>query len=309
MKPLVTIAIPAFNAQKHIEQCVQSALGQTWDALEVIIVDDGSTDATLQLLKNFGSKIKIISQDHGGGSCARNRALAAASGEWIQFLDSDDYLLPDKILTQIEQASADAEVLYGEILVEENGTAPSPLCINRNADLWEQWFSWQLPQTGGALWRTQALKKIGGWNEKLACCQDNELYLRALQSGLLFKFTQGRGAVYRVWSQGTVSRKDPLQLVKVKTDLILKARDWLVKQNQWKQVYQRKAGQACFELARTLAKTDLDEAVRYYKTRQSDGLIYVHGPAAPWKYRLASALLGFKQAERLARVLRRLENR
>src|SRR4051812_17375713 len=97
MTPLVTIAIPCFNAGLSIGAAVQSALDQSWPEKEIIVVDDGSLDDSLEVLERFGPAIQVIRGEHRGGNAARNLALAQAQGEWVQFLDADDYLEREKI--------------------------------------------------------------------------------------------------------------------------------------------------------------------------------------------------------------------
>lgn len=102
MNQLVSILIPAYNAQKWIGACIESGLRQTWPHTEIIVVDDGSTDSTYQVVSKYASKnVKIVSQSNGGASSARNYALSLAQGDYIQWLDADDLLAPDKIKNQI----------------------------------------------------------------------------------------------------------------------------------------------------------------------------------------------------------------
>ena len=102
MKPLVSILIPAFNAEKWIARTIQSAVAQTWQQKEIIVVDDGSRDITLAVAKRYESSlVKVISQENRGASSARNRALEHAQGEYIQWLDADDLLAVDKISKQM----------------------------------------------------------------------------------------------------------------------------------------------------------------------------------------------------------------
>ena len=86
----VSILIPCYNAEKWIAQCIESALNQTYANKEVIVVDDGSTDGSLDIIKNFGDKIRWETSPNRGGNAARNRLLELSSGEWLQSLDADD---------------------------------------------------------------------------------------------------------------------------------------------------------------------------------------------------------------------------
>ena len=98
MSALVSILIPAYNSGKWIRFTIESALSQSWPNKEIIIVNDGSEDNTLQIAKQFESKIvKVITQENMGASSARNKALSLAQGDYIQWLDSDDLLTSNKI--------------------------------------------------------------------------------------------------------------------------------------------------------------------------------------------------------------------
>ncbi len=105
MPSLVTIGIPCYNAAQWIAASVQSALDQTWPQCEVIVVDDGSTDGTVEVLRKFGDAIRIEQAPHGGANRARNLILKAARGEWLQYLDADDYLRMEKIARQFAEAA------------------------------------------------------------------------------------------------------------------------------------------------------------------------------------------------------------
>src|SRR5438477_8120607 len=103
MRPLVSILIPAYNAERWIADTIRSALGQTWLRKEIIVVDDGSRDRTLSIAQRFSSKsVSVVTQENQGASAARNRALALSQGESIQWLDADDLLAPDKIAKQVD---------------------------------------------------------------------------------------------------------------------------------------------------------------------------------------------------------------
>src|SRR2546426_2573224 len=104
MKPLVTIGIPCFNSERWLRDSIASALEQTWPATEIIVVDDGSSDASPEIAREFGDAIRFFQNDHRGANHARNKVLSESRGEWIQYLDADDVLLPEKIERQFQEA-------------------------------------------------------------------------------------------------------------------------------------------------------------------------------------------------------------
>ena len=305
MTPRVTIAIPCFNAARWIAAAVQSTLDQTWPEKETIVVDDGSTDGSLEVLASFGGKIRVIRTEHCGGNHARNTAVLASTGEWIQFLDADDFLLPEKITRQFyEVEKAEADVIFSPVIFDESGWR-SINAVDAKRDARTLWLAWQLPQTGGCLWRKSELTKIGGWNEATTCCQEFELYLRAIKGGLHFRFAPTANAVYRVWSEDTLCRKNPSKTIEVRTQLYQDFVSWLDARCALTPQHRALAGRACFEMSRTLAKLDLAEAARYHDARSREHLIDVAGPAAPLSYRTAYNTFGFSFAEKLASTLRR----
>jgi len=231
--------------------------------------------------------------------------LRRARGDWIQYLDADDYLLPEKIAGQLGETKngEGCDVIYSPVWIEENSKREASR-MDPDFDLYARWIAWQLPQTGGCLWRKSALEALGGWNETMPCCQEHELYLRAIKAGLRFRHSPTPNAVYRIWSETTLCRRDPRQVIRIRTGLIDEMRTWMESRGLWNAAHRRSAGQACFEMARSLAKCDLAEAGAYYRERKQRGLIGLSGPAAPPAYRLACRTLGFEWAEKLASAMR-----
>jgi glycosyltransferase involved in cell wall biosynthesis len=310
MPPLVTIGIPCYNASQWIAAAVQSALDQTWSEADVIVVDDGSTDGSVETLRKFGGAIRLEQAAHGGANRARNRILEAARGEWVQYLDADDYLRIDKIVRQFEEAGGPeggADIIYSPVLlerwVEGHPLAPEPQAMDRDADIYTQLLRWQLPQTGGALWRKAALEAIGGWSEDPAqLCDEHDCYFRALKAGRRFVFAPTPNAVYRIWSEETRSHANERPVIASRTALCEELRDWLTERGEWTAGHQEALGQSFLEMARTLADEDLGFAARYHAARKRD--IRLAGPAAPQTYQIVYRALGFRAAELVARALR-----
>ena len=100
--PLVSVIIPTYNRAEIIEEAVDSVLAQDYKDFELIVVDDGSTDNTSEVLATYGDDIRVLYQENKGVSAARNRGISEAAGKLIAFLDSDDLWMPQKLTTQVE---------------------------------------------------------------------------------------------------------------------------------------------------------------------------------------------------------------
>jgi len=101
---LVSIIIPVYNTEKFIEECIESALNQTYKEIEIIVVDDGSTDGSLKIIKKFINQIKIISKSNGGTASALNTGIKEMNGEWFKWLSADDVLYPNAIQDLVNSA-------------------------------------------------------------------------------------------------------------------------------------------------------------------------------------------------------------
>lgn len=125
MDPLVSIIIPVFNTEAYVVEAVRSALNQTYQNVEVIVVDDGSTDNSLSLIESIhDERLRVFSQINQGACVARNRGIAEVRGEYVKFLDSDDILYPDAVAVQLEQQSGlgKREVVFGDFdFIDEQG--------------------------------------------------------------------------------------------------------------------------------------------------------------------------------------------
>ena len=124
--PEVSVVIPAYNAGRYIDQAVESVLAQTFDDLEVIVVDDGSTDDTQAVIDAFGVRVRYISQENSGVSVARNNGVAAGSGRYVAFLDADDTWLPHKLSRQLHALgeSKDSRFSYTAAFVTDPDLNP-----------------------------------------------------------------------------------------------------------------------------------------------------------------------------------------
>ncbi|VFN00379.1 MAG: Glycosyl transferase family 2, partial [Candidatus Kentron sp. G] len=188
---LVSIILPCFNAERFVADAISSALDQSYPAVEVIAVDDGSTDSTLQVIKGFGDRIRWTSGPNRGACAARNTGLSMARGEFIQFLDADDLLHPEKISRSVAVMGNRPNTLVYSLheIVSLAPSVPAPFQWNRRAGFEDPiafMFQGDLP-TPAPVHRKSVIEAVGGFKEGLPCAQDREFHFRMALAGVEFK--------------------------------------------------------------------------------------------------------------------------
>ena len=199
-RPLVSVVVPAYNAERWLAKAVASALGQTYPAVEVVIVDDGSSDGTLAVARRLaGDRVRVVAQDNAGACVARNRGLAEARGELVKFLDADDALAPDAVETQVAaigSAGADGrDVPFGDVVRADEHLNPLPTAPRRypdafaSADLADRIAALLSAniQTSLPLHRRERLDEVGGFRAHLRRGQEYDLHLRLALAGVRFR--------------------------------------------------------------------------------------------------------------------------
>ncbi len=309
---LVSILIPCFNARRWVARAIESALAQTWEEKEVIVVDDGSQDGSLEVIKKFADRIRWETGPNRGGNVARNRLLEFAHGEWLQYLDADDYLLPLKIERQMNflRDHPTCDVVYSPVLLvnwSEEKVEEEVTPIREPHDPWIQLARWWLPQTGGPLWSRQAILDAGGWKVDQPCCQEHELYLRLLQSGAEFSYFGECHAAYRNWSQNaTVSKRNRAEVRRQRLAIKERAERFLRSRGELTESRLDALNQARFEIARMAWLEDKAEATEIVSVIEQRQPGFVPGlPAARGQYRWVYQNLGFRAAEQFAALKRR----
>jgi len=181
-KPLISVIIPTYNRGWIIKEAIDSVLSQDYRDFELIIVDDGSTDNTLEILNAYQDDITVLRQNNYGVSAARNWGITAASGRFIAFLDSDDLWLPQKLFRQVEffNKNPDAQICQTEETWIRKGVRVNPK--KRHKKLWgmifEQSLALCLVSPSAVMIRRSLFDEVGVFDEKLPVCEDYDLWLR-----------------------------------------------------------------------------------------------------------------------------------
>jgi len=215
MKPLVSILIPAFNADRWIAESIESALRQTWSPTEVIVVDDGSVDETLAVARKFEScGVTIVTQKNQGAAAARNRAFALSRGDYIQWLDADDLLAPDKVADQMAALDKkDSRLLlsgpWGEFFYRHSHAifSPTPLWADLSPVDWliEKMGENLHMQTATWLVSREMTEAAGPWNVNLLGDDDGEYFCRVLLRSRGVKFVPSARVFYRSAGSSSLS--------------------------------------------------------------------------------------------------------
>jgi len=233
MKPLVSILIPAYNSEEWIGDALRSAMGQTWPRKEIIVVDDGSSDRTAEVARQLGStEVTVVSTKNQGAAAARNHAFKLSTGEYIQWLDADDMLAPDKIerqLAALGDPSSTRKLLssswgYFNYRVHRARFIPTSLWHDLTS---VEWLLAQLSenlhmQTATWLTSRELAEAAGVWDTRLISDDDGEYFCRVLMASEGTRFVPEAKVFYRVTSSnrwsfvGTSDRKKDALLLSMK---------------------------------------------------------------------------------------------
>jgi glycosyltransferase involved in cell wall biosynthesis len=216
VKPLVSILIPAFNAEIWITDTLRSAVAQTWQRKEIIIVDDGSTDQTLAIARQFESdSVRVVTQENQGAAATRNKAFSLSRGEYIQWLDADDLLGADKIQRQMEawaQGGSKRTLFssaWGRFLYRYHRAEFIPTALWSDLSTTE-WLLRKMGQnlhmqTATWLVSRELTEAAGPWNTSLLGDDDGEYFCRVLLASDGVRFVPQAKVYYRASGASSLS--------------------------------------------------------------------------------------------------------
>jgi glycosyltransferase involved in cell wall biosynthesis len=216
MQPLVSILIPAYNAERWIGDTIRSAIAQTWPKKEIIVVDDGSADRTLAVARKFESdNVRVATQPNQGAAAARNKAFSLSHGDYIQWLDADDLLSPNKVAQQMQAAaqSKDKRTLvssawaYFRYRPAKAKFIPTPLWCDLDPTEWltRKWEgNWHM-QTATWLVSRELTEAAGAWDARLLVDDDGEYFSRVINASNGIRFVPQSRVYYRITPSSRVS--------------------------------------------------------------------------------------------------------
>lgn len=183
--PRVSVIIPAYNAAGCVRRAVESVFAQTYRDFELLVVDDGSTDATHAVLAGYGARLTLLTQPNSGPAAARNRGIAQARGAYVAFLDADDYWLPSKLERQVALLDAQPETGFcstATSVVDRTGHPagewPCRADVGPLPDVLFMHGTVISGSTSGVLARLPLITELGGFDESLRGFEDPDLWIR-----------------------------------------------------------------------------------------------------------------------------------
>jgi glycosyltransferase involved in cell wall biosynthesis len=199
--PRVSVIIPTHNRSQLLRAAIDSVLAQTHPAIEIIVVDDGSTDDTASVIAQYAGRVTCIEQANAGVSAARNTGFRASSGEYVNFLDDDDTFMPTKIERQVEVLDAKPEVGLahcGYQHIDEEGTVLDTTGLLPEGNVFKELVCECFLTVHSPLIRRQCLDEVGLFDEGLGYGEEWELFLRIALAGYPFACVQEPLCTYRV---------------------------------------------------------------------------------------------------------------
>ena len=213
MTNLVSVIIPCYNAEQWLNQAIDSLLSQTYPQIEIIVIDDGSSDRSLEIVKSYGNRVIWRTQENQGANTARNLGFSLVSGEYIQYLDADDYLFPDKISQQVECLQlTGADFVYSDWRYQhhlaDGGVYLDEIRVcGDKSDFLESLLSNDRWSNLAPILFTRSIVEKVSWDETLTAAQDRDFLFSVMLAGAKCIYLPGCNSIYRLHPGETVSTK------------------------------------------------------------------------------------------------------
>jgi glycosyltransferase involved in cell wall biosynthesis len=310
--PTVSVIVPCYNASQTIESTLESVFAQQGVEIETIVVDDGSTDKSADLIAARFPQVRLERTPNNGPSAARNLGTTFAKAPFIQYLDADDLLVLDKIAVQLEALErTGADVAYGDWIRVE----VEPDCVHRreerisrtlgsdpDIDLFTDF--WCPPAV--YLIRRKIVEKVGAWPQQLVVGEDARFMLDCALHGARFVRCEGVMGYYRILDSGSLSRNASTRFLR---DCLTNAEEvhaWWLNRGVFNEKRRRAVASIYGQVARGAVNKDSQTSARAQELLQEVMPGYV--PEYPWRMRIAAHIIGYSRAITLAGQLQQWRN-
>jgi len=300
MSPFVSVIIPCHNAEKFIGECLESVIQQTYTETEIICVENNSSDNTLSVLneyqKNHPQKIIIISESQPGANLARNSGLAIAKGEWIQFLDADDILLPEKINSQINLISqTNSDLVVGNYSRTENNKTENIIQIKNS---WEGLIKGRLGFTSSNLWKKSVLINVGGW-DNIKSSQEAVLMFKILKQEGIVLFDEKFNTVKMERTSSSISKTNVKDNIIRYIELRISIWDYLKSSTQLTDHLMNVLKINVFDSIRILYSENKEAGIDLYNKYVKDKFEPVSSSSSSAFYLFLYKLMGFRLTQKI----------
>ncbi len=303
---LASVIIPCYNAEHWLKEAIDSCLAQTYLLIEVIVINDGSTDGSAEIIESYGSRIISESGPNRGGNYARNRGFELSKGYYIQYLDADDYLKPEKIERQVLYLEKiDADGVYGDWQHQHH--LPNGKVVlggievsGEQTDLLRSLLSGWWVSPACLLFRRSTVEATEGWDETLTTGQDKDFFLSIVMGGADIRYQPGCYAVYRRYGNVTVSTLSKERHLVNHIKILEKYELRLADRNRLTPVYREAIAQSFFLIARKYFDSDEAKYKQYLiraLTLSPD--FRANKVNRSQFYSLLEAAVGFRQTEKI----------
>ncbi|MEM8907069.1 MAG: glycosyltransferase family 2 protein [Bacteroidota bacterium] len=311
MSDFVSVIIPCYNVEDYVAECIESVLAQDYSPIELLLVDNNSSDQTLSILQGYATaypnRIQVLQQTKAGAPAARNLGLTHAKGSWIQFLDADDLLLPNKIGRQLQLVNDRDPLIVG---------TPRYQKLDGQTFVIEPWTDPIMGLFEGLsqgntccnLWNRRYLDWVNGWEEDRKFQQDYDLIFRIVQLNDQVVHDHEVSVIIRERPSGQITKKDPRGIRIAILELRIQMLNYLkTHRPAYLRAHRFFYYQTFYRYIRFLAEYDVELADHYYHQQLPSDFKpqYSKETFIPlWNARMVN-LVGFKRAEYFKHFVKR----
>ena len=311
MLPKVSVIIPCYNSASFVTDAIDSVMQQTYKELEVIAVDNNSTDNTWSVLEvereKYNEKLTILKELNPGAPAARNKGLNTATGKYIQFLDADDILFPQKIEHQVSLFEKEAGAAFMASAYADQdmkGNLKEKLIKVDHVNNWCNLIYSELGRTSANFWKKENLNEVEGWDESLSSSQEYDLMFRLMKNKQHVIVDNVVNTIRRERATGQISKSNSKKRFNNFFRLRIKIIEYLESNNpELFQKNKRTFDQALFDGLRILASSDLPKAKYYFKECFPSGYKPIVSEWTTPSYIKIYNIFGFSTTERIKRLI------
>lgn len=304
---LVSVVIPCFNVEQYIAQCLYSLLNQSHKDLQIICVNNNSTDQTLSVLTKFATEhsavITLVEELQKGAPYARNRGLQEVNGEYVQFLDADDLLEPDKLKHQVALIE---ENNYPDIIASnyyrQTIDGNKKLHQVKHHDFWLALLYTQLGITSANLFKTVTVKKVGGFDVTLKSSQEYALMFSMMRTGATVLHDSNALTIVRDRKGGSISQQNAAENMERYLNLRISIVKFL--ENQLESAKMQAYYQALFDAIRVLYKHNQQLAISALRENLPKSFKPSASAATTKSYAVLFNIFGFEKTEKIKSLLK-----